>query len=157
MKTSVWMEYQNAAPALQRKLKPSIREGLKASTEFWHRWYLKGHFKQSAMSRYRYRRRTQKYNDFKKKKYGHTKPLVLTGDMERQMRRSRTVRGTSKRASVTMSAPNYIHRSQANQPNKKLEVLTLLKYEEDVLVRVVEKRIEKGIKSVEIKRKRRLA
>jgi hypothetical protein len=93
----------------------------------------------------------------KMRKYGHNKPLVLTGRLKREVLRSRTPRGTSKKASVTMNAPAYIHRSGATEPNKKLELLTLLKYEQDVLGKVLDRAIQRAMDSMNVKTKRRVA
>jgi len=58
------------------------------------------HFAPNAQQRFKYKRRTKKYEKRKQRLFGHTTPLVYTGDLERAVLSSAKVTATSKRGTV---------------------------------------------------------
>jgi hypothetical protein len=85
----------------------------KAMAKLARHWFdkvLPRHFEESAKSRYKYRARAKRYEDRKLRDFGHTKPLVWTGTMQRTLMQSVVIKATSKRATVAMgqTAPNWL-------------------------------------------------
>ena len=95
----------------------------------WHSNILPRHFKRGAAARYDYQARTRKYNRRKLRRYGHSRPLELTGDMKRRLLRRARITGTSKRATATMDAPRYMYKYKPSQPDKAAEVTAVTQEE----------------------------
>ena len=56
-----------------------LKRSFENAGNVWHRNYRLRHFERGAFQRYRYTERSRIYTQRKKKRFGHTKPLVLTG------------------------------------------------------------------------------
>lgn len=68
----------------------------------WHRRYLPRHFAPEAFRRYGYASRSTSYNRRKLRLYGHTKALVLTGRMQRELMGLRQISSTAKGSRIRM-------------------------------------------------------
>ncbi len=73
---------------------------LKEAIAFWHKQFLPMHFTEAASQRYHYADRTRKYEERKARVKGHSRPLVWSGDAERQVRRAIALTSTATRASA---------------------------------------------------------
>lgn len=69
----------------QKVAEKALREGAKMAAEYWQREFAPLHFRAGASARYNYKKRTPKYLSSKKRKVGHTIPLVLTGELRRRV------------------------------------------------------------------------
>ncbi len=80
------------------------------------------HFDPNAQQRFKYKRRTQKYEQKKQRLFGHTTPLVYTGELERAVLSSAKVTATSKRGSVIARGSRSSNLRQ--QYRDEIEVIT---------------------------------
>ena len=71
--------------------------------EYWHRFFRPKHFTQAGATEYGYQRRSPKYERRKLRLYGHSHPLVATGE-SRELSRMKDVRATSKGVRIIMPA-----------------------------------------------------
>lgn len=101
--------YVGAPDATARELPRAAKEGMTVAAKWWHRTVMPRHFQRSARRRYGYKPRTEKYVKQKIRKYGRGTDLILTGLLKQRVLRSHTIRGTSKRISVIMNGPSYLH------------------------------------------------
>lgn len=120
-----------------REWREISKVGWEHAGEVWHREILPRHFTEqgareyaAAGSRGEYKRRTKKYEDRKLRKFGHRRPLVYTGDLEREVTRMREVRvvgDNSKRRGavrIVLRGPRYLfaYRKDLKQPDKAAEL-----------------------------------
>ncbi len=77
---------------------------------WWHRKVLPKHFQVGAERRYRYGRRTEKHRVRKVRAKGHGRPLVFSGDMEREVRSRITLKAAKTKPKVRgrMLGPDYL-------------------------------------------------
>jgi hypothetical protein len=115
---------------------------------FWHRYILPKHFTRRGAREYRYKDRTKGHEKRKARKYGHRRPLVFTGRMERQAKGVRDVRSTSKSGKVYLHLPPYVkYRPHgAMSPNMRGELSKLSRKDIRTLTRVQDKNIQKHIR-----------
>lgn len=121
----------------------------------WHWWknILPKHFDAGAESRYRYKPRTPKYLERKLKKFGHQRPLVFTGAMERALLRSAEIRVTSKRATIKLAstAPNWLkgyisfRGKRGTGPDKWLEIKRIPDSDANELLAVANAEMKKAL------------
>lgn len=104
------------------ELRRAVKAELQKTVEDWHENILPRHFARGAKQRYGYQDRSDKYNRWKRKKFGHSRPLEKTGQLKRQVLRRARISGTSKRATVTMDAPRYMYQYKPDQPDKAGEI-----------------------------------
>lgn len=69
--------------------------------EYWHRYHRPKHFTKSGASEYGYLARSVKYEKQKLRKYGHSNPLVFSGE-SRELSRARAIRATSHGVRIVM-------------------------------------------------------
>ena len=89
--------------ALEAALPEAVDEGLTAAGLKWHSDYLPLHFKDFAPARYGLQSRTYKYNQWKRAKVGHTRPMVLSGTLERAMKSQVRIKARAGIVDVRMS------------------------------------------------------
>jgi hypothetical protein len=89
----------------------------------WHANIRPKHFQESAISEYGYRSRTADYEDRKEDKFGHSRPLVYTGESQRATEQFQ-VRPTSKGATLAMGAGNLAFQ-RGKGPNLREELTTV--------------------------------
>jgi len=101
--------------AWKRGLGKYVKEGLQQAALHWWKNALPEHFKSGAKGKYKYAKRTRKYQASKRKAKGHNLPLVWSGEMRDALLRRIDVKGTSRMATGTMRGPSYtgiIHNSR---------------------------------------------
>lgn len=97
------------APQHHKRDFPKVMKASLADlVRFWHKKHLKSHFRKGAAQKYKYRKRSAEYLQTKRRKYGHTQPLVATGLTRKQVGRFIFPKGTSKSVRGTMHAPWYV-------------------------------------------------
>lgn len=111
-----------------RNFDRGFRAGLGAAAKQWQREFAERHFEPFAAAKYGYRRRTEKYNARKRRRFGHEMPLVWTGTthewvttrfQEPTVRRS----GESIRARLQIKAPTYFYAFHGKHQYDKVEEL----------------------------------
>lgn len=147
-----------------------VREVLKAAWEhageFWHRVILKKHFTHAGAKEYGYKPRKQaevrtsmtksgkirvrklpSYDQRKFRKWGHTYPLVWSGEMKRQVMRTRDVRSTAKGAKVVLHGPKHLwqFRKDYGQADKAAELSRISEADARLITRVLDRAIERGL------------
>ena len=105
-------------------------EAWQLTGEFYHKRITPEHFTEQGARRYKYARRTRKYQQRKQKLYGHNKPLVFTGRLQRHVKRVRNVRarrggkgGVVVKLNVPAGIINLSRRK--NAPNMALELVAV--------------------------------
>lgn len=107
------------------------KEAWQAAGEAWHREVLPKKFTAQGAREYRYKRRSRRYEVRKERQFGHRRPLVYTGELERMARRYRDIRrvtgDTSRRrggVSIVIRGPRHLYpyRKSLNQPDKAAEL-----------------------------------
>lgn len=84
----------------------------------WHRFLLPKHFTHAGATEYGYAPRTRLYTLRKRKKWGHTYPLVWSGATKQAALRTQDVKATSKGAVVTLRGiKKYFWMSQHRDVN----------------------------------------
>jgi hypothetical protein len=126
---------------LRRDLERIAREAGQYVGQYWHRKFRPLHFRNLATTRYGYQLRQgergsgyergfrRSYTGQKLRKFGHTKPLVYTGDSERRTEieniRS-TYRAGMVRIHVIMNAPTLNFRRWPHSPDMRQELTTVI-------------------------------
>ena len=97
----------------------AAKAGLHAAGDYWHDRMLPHHFEPYAGAKYRYKRRTPKYERRKQRKLGHAIPLVYTGRLKDWVTRMHRITGTSTRVSVVLTTPFYVqtYRTRPTMPD----------------------------------------
>ncbi len=80
------------------------------------------HFDPNSQQRFKYRRRTRKYEERKQRLFGHTTPLVYSGELRRAVLSSAKVTATSKRGSVIARGSRSSNLRQ--QYRDEIEIIT---------------------------------
>lgn len=143
--------------------KRAVRQGFIEAGEWWRRKHLPRHFTERAGVFYSYQKRTLRHQARKKKKFGHRKPLVFTGQSrdaimaDRQPPKWRK-RGGIPGVEVRIKAPKYFYQfNPATGPNKLAEVTQLASSELAVLARVVDRRITAAMNNARGRKRKKVA
>lgn len=113
---------------LLKASKKIIKIALNETGQLWHQKFLPLHFMSSANYRYRtadtYQPRSRDYMKRKRLAFGHSLPLVFTGELRRGMLRERRVTGSAKRAVVTLKGTRYLYpfKKDAKDHDKAKEI-----------------------------------
>ena len=143
------IQYRGSPDMKLKELRPAIKRANFRVIHRWHRQFMLIHFTERAKRRYKYQARSgealpeftvnpdtgrtvrsRKYHWIKKRRKGHTKPLVWSGDARRYARRQIKVTGTAKRATGTMKLPGYFYKyrkgptTEGRPPIDKADELT---------------------------------
>jgi hypothetical protein len=137
-----------------RRYREFSKRGFEVAAAWWHQALLPEHFQQFAAAKYRYKPRTKKYLDRKRKlaergivKDGGRLPLVFSGTMRDLMVRAAVIRGFPTRATLRMEAPRYVtFRPKANQPDKVAEVTRVLPAQQQRLEEIYRDHVEGELK-----------
>lgn len=124
--------------------------------EYWHKKYLKGHFKPGAAEKYGYRARSAAYLRRKKRQAekgaitkvsGQIVDNVFTGKMRAAVLRGHTTRGYPTRVTITVTGPKYLTTRfyKVDQPNKPAEIMAITAEEERDLAEFLARRIGKHL------------
>ena len=121
------ISFRGDAAACKKDLRPAAKAALAAIGELWHDRILPGHFTEKAKAKYKYRKRGKVHTDRKRRLYGHEKPLVFSGEMQRDVTRMARITSTARGARVAMSGPRYLYayRKDYNQPDKAAEIIAV--------------------------------
>lgn len=133
---TVHLDAQGSYTAKAKELKPILEETHEQIGLDWHEKKLPGHFKYSAYQKYGYKPRSIRYERRKQRGYrdkygvqhaGHRRPMVWSGESERDMTSGARINASSKLLRVTMNAPKHFFafRKDLNQPNLAIEATTL--------------------------------
>lgn len=150
---------QGATPGILAKERNRIKKAsfFKIGT-YWHARFLQEHFKNSAFQRYAevYRPRKgmsgnphprgfkRSYTGQKLRRFGHTLPLVYTGE-SRRLARIRDVRATSRGNRVVIHARRFNMRSPHSRINMREEATIIIASEERKLGEVFDETFQRGI------------
>ena len=115
---------------------------------FWHRNYRPLHFEKSASRRYGYRRRTDKYNRAKLRKFGHTIPLVWSGT-SKALAAVQDIRSTSNWGKAIIHANTLNFRPQGWQGTMREELDSTTVRERRVLARVFVRHFERRLNELQ--------
>lgn len=140
----------------KRQLNQMLRSGFEELGVKWHREYRPLHFTNQASTRYNYQPRQGErgsnvpfrsknrlsYTARKLRNYGHTKPLVLTGESE-QLTRIRNVTATSKGCRVRMNAPTLNFR-----PHMREELTRMIDSEREALTKTLDDHIDSELEKI---------
>jgi len=139
--------YRGGPNVLKRELKAEVKAGLAEVGDHWHGSILPGHFDRGAANKYKYKRRSRKYNERKLRRRGHKIPLVDTGQMARMVKRMARVTSTSKGARVALKGPRYLHqyRKDFGQPDKAAEIIKVTAKEAGDLARLLDEIVTKKL------------
>lgn len=150
MMGAILVKYQGAVPSnMPRRefnneiLKPSWE----ATGKYFHSRMLPERFTEKGARLLNYPPRSRAYNERKRKKFGHTRPLVFTGEAE-ALAKIQDVRATSKGVRIINHA-----RKLQNLINLKRrarmadEVRRIAPSERDELVRVLNREVDKRLKA----------
>jgi hypothetical protein len=137
-----------------------LKEQLLEMVNYWHDQYQPGHFELPAESKYKYAARDPKYSRSKAAKYHHQKPLVKSGDSQRQA--GQGIRMTTRRragdnfiqARGTMSLPKYFYMKPGGI-DLPAELTAITSAEEAELASLYEKKAAEAIAKRPHKKKTR--
>lgn len=147
-------------PRELRKRMPRIKKAaFRLMAAVWHRTMRPKHFTKAGAREYRYdprqgeragqgtKRFRRSYTGQKLRRFGHTDPLVLTGE-SRRATAIRRIKGTSKGARVIMRAPKLNFRTPGRKKTMREELTTISRPEVRRLITVLRKKIKKGIADI---------
>lgn len=120
---------------------------------FWHTEILPKHFTVGAYREYRYAARSKAHDRRKMRKFGHTRPLVYSGKLERQVLRMRDVRtiGGGRKgggAVVKVSGPAYLrpNAGTSKQIDFAREIRAFSKRDQKAIAVRLDKALQRGIR-----------
>lgn len=141
--------------ALRKASTQARRDAFRAVGEHWHEKFRPVHFTHRGARKYGYkprqgqrtagepptttssrRRFASSYTGRKLRKWGHTRPLVYSGESE-ALTRFLDVRATSKGSRVVMRAPTLNLRSSPSAPNMREELTRITPDERSELIDVL--------------------
>ena len=152
LKSVILIKYHvgETGPGLKKILKDVFVDMIK----FWHTRILPKHFTIAGASEYGYEPRTKKYQIRKAKAHGHQNPLVYSGRSMREVLQAVRITSTSKGGKGGIEVPTYYWKSGMRGPNKVKELLTTSSEDENTLAFQLNKKIESGIKSSPVRKKK---
>ena len=114
------------------------KKAFRAVGEYWHQHILPQHFTHAGARRYGYQRRSRRYESYKLRKYGHTYPLVKTGQMKREALMIRDVREKNSRVKVFLHGPKHLwqFRKDYGASDKAKELTAVDSKDEATIIRI---------------------
>lgn len=142
-----------------KELRQARKHAMRDVAGVWHRRTLPKHFEASAVNRYGYQKRSEKYAIRKARQKHHGRPLVWSGDLYRQVRREATVSSTSKGAVVKMRGPRYLYayHKDADQPHKAEEMTATTVGELRTMERLIDRKMTRRLNEVKTVERRKLS
>lgn len=147
----VAIEKRGATPKLvQRELNNIHRETVRTMAQIWATRFRQKHFTNAASAEYGYTPRQgepgrpgrrgfrRSYTGRKLAEYGHTRPLVKSGDSEQQTRNPRIVATATRaeaKARAIMNAPGFNRRYAGSPIDMRKELTTVSGREAEELTR----------------------
>ncbi len=114
---------------------------------WWHRVARPRHFNRGAFQRYGYTPRKGGYNRRKRRKFGHTKPLVLTGETFR-LSNTHQVRATAKGVTVAYNSLRKLNfKARGSKVNMRAEFETISPSEEKHMTELMVNSIERKLRT----------
>jgi hypothetical protein len=114
LRATLW--YRGVPRDYAKEFRAELTEALLALGEYWHDRFAPKHFTIAGEKEYDYYPRHPSYSRYKAKRFGHRRPLVLTGDLERMVLGVARVSATSQSASVVMRGPKYLYAYRKDLP-----------------------------------------
>lgn len=104
------LTFARSPRGMAKAFKEAREKALAKIGRHWFDEILPRHFTEEAKTKYKYHARDPRYEARKLKKFGHKKPLVWTGTMQRVLMQSVAIKATSKRVSIAMAqtAPRWL-------------------------------------------------
>ena len=99
--------------------------------EYWPKHFQIGPETYPGAGGYQYAKRTLKYEDRKFRKYGHRRPLVYTGALERSVRSTARISGTSRGARLRARSPHFLrvrNRKEIERVSKREQMELMQRY-----------------------------
>jgi len=142
-----------------------LKEAWERAGRHWHRYILRKHFQRGAYAEYNYQPRTTKYEKRKARVKGHRRPLVWSGQAEREAHRTLDLRVTSKGAKIVLHVPKHLYAYKLpeqrfkkirgggvlpytihlHDPHKAEELSAVSDRDAELLARVIDKELQKMI------------
>ncbi len=113
------VEYNRTPGTILKVIRQGVAKVLGKLGERWHKKTRPKHFTRRAYTEYGYQRRTASHTKRKRKRYGHTLPLVWTGQLRRQTGAA-TISTTRKSVKVKMNAPRYLYQNRKDTTVKPI-------------------------------------
>ena len=122
-----------------KQFKRIRQEAFMEAVEMWHSDIMPLHFEEGAGNRYKYQQRSTRHMVRKWKKFHHRRPLVFSGDMEREVKRMIRVKPTQNGAQGDLFGPKYLwaYRKDYKQPDKAAELVRVIHSEEKQLADLI--------------------
>lgn len=148
----------------RKEIRTELRKQFRGVGETWHGQHRKRHFSLFGAGIYGYKPRKRTYNRRKRKRRGHTLPLVDSGDTRRLSGTKRVrVRNAGSADQpvfsvvITMPTPPYMNfRAKGSTINKQEELRTLVQSELDQYSAQVVRGVEARISRLRPRRKRKI-
>ncbi|OQB96826.1 MAG: hypothetical protein BWX86_00538 [Verrucomicrobia bacterium ADurb.Bin122] len=125
----------------------------------WHGDYLPLHFEPSAFNRYGFQARSARYTKRKVARYGTSRPMVWTGQLERAATSSAAVAATSAGVAVRFSsgarALNFS--SRRNYPDLRAELTAVAPEEPERFARYLDARVRERLTDIAANRAKQSA
>lgn len=110
----------------------------------WWKKYRLPHFSTVAYSRYGYQKRKPKYNQIKRRRFGHTNPLEFTGT-SKQLSNQKRIIATRRSVRIVMGIRVFNFRSKLSKIDKRKEMTTPAEFENKALDKQNQKGLERRI------------
>lgn len=121
-----------------------LREGFGVMGDAWHRYYRRTHFSTRASNKYGYAKRAKSYNRRKRRIFGHTIPLVLSGE-SRSLSETRKIKATKRSVTIRMPVRAFNFKPKNSSVNMRKEFLATTRSEDSDLARRANRRVTKKI------------
>lgn len=119
------IQYKRDPEVLKKHFRPFVKDANKNAARHWHTKLLPKHFTTEGGKKYQYRKRSKKHMKAKAKLAGHQRPLVFSGDMERQSKQNVRATSTGKSGRVRFKAPWYAKKQFRGNPSYESEMTVL--------------------------------
>lgn len=125
-----------------------LKEAWEETAKYWHQYILPKHFTRAAIGEYSYDPRTAAHEKLKARKYGHRRPLVFTGELERQATRIRATSSTARGGKIKLHTPWYVSqfRKALNHPDMGAELRAISQADAEALAKVIDEFMARRIK-----------
>ena len=130
-----------------RQFNEWIQNSYKVALLHWHREMRPKHFQESAIAEYGYQPRKADYTESKRQSEGHARPLVYSGESERETERF-TIRTTSKEGRLTMPAGNLAWMPKGRKISMREELTTVTDAEKQELANLIDVDMHRQIRGL---------
>ena len=154
------IRYTGATPKLaKRVLRQVTKTAFLNVGIFWHKQFRPKHFTKAGAREYGYEPRKgesgnphrrgfrRSYTGIKLRRFGHTRPLVWTGESQR-LTQLRDVRATSKGVRIVLRAPTFNRRSKHSRIDMRAELTTVSARETKQIVRLFGRLVERQLNAL---------